>query len=118
MLINIFINPGYKAEVFLYHPCSLPWRWNHWLLPLDHRQIFTRVSGEEKIALYANYILLFLGDTRSSLSAAMDVIIDFGQFSSLNINWDKSMLLPVDIMETPLPIRVPQMEMELIKSST
>lgn len=56
-------------------------------------QGFQRASGVEKIALYANDVLLFLGDTRGSLAEAMDIIIDFGQISCLNINWDKSKLL-------------------------
>lgn len=48
---------------------------------------FKKISGEEKIALYADHVLfLFLGDTQSYLSAAMEAIENFGQISSLNIN--------------------------------
>lgn len=43
-------------------------------------QGFKRTTGEEKIALYADHILLFLGDTQSSLSAAMEVIREFGRY--------------------------------------
>lgn len=59
-------------------------------------QGFQRASGVEKIALYAD-VVLFLGDTQESLVAAMDIITDFGRISGVNINWDKSMLLPVDL---------------------
>lgn len=46
--------------------------------------------GEDKIALYNDDVLLFLGDTDSSLVAAMDIVEEFGWFSGLVINWDES----------------------------
>lgn len=58
---------------------------------------------EEKVALYADDLLLFLRDTQTSLSKAMDIIKDFGHLSGLTINWEKSVLLPVDHLEGPLP---------------
>lgn len=40
-------------------------------------QGFKRRMGEEKVAMYADDILLFLGDTQSSLEAAMKLVQDF-----------------------------------------
>lgn len=73
-------------------------------------QGFKRAIGEEKIALYADDVLLFLVDTQSSLSAAMEVIENVGQISGLRIHLEKSRLLPVDPMEALLPDGIPKME--------
>ncbi|XP_073497707.1 exosome complex component RRP46 isoform X1 [Phyllobates terribilis] len=51
---------------------------------------------EEKIALYADDLLLFLGDPSESLSCAMQIIERFGAISGLKINWSKSVLFKVD----------------------
>lgn len=48
-------------------------------------QGFKRIMGEEKVAMYADDILLFLGDTQSSQEAAMRLVQDFGYFSGLVI---------------------------------
>lgn len=61
-----------------------------------------RRGAEEKISLYADDIL-FLGDANYSLTAAMDIIKIFGWLSRLSINWEKSILLPVDTLEGELP---------------
>lgn len=57
---------------------------------------FSRGSLEDKIALYADDMLLFLEDTSSSLTAAFEAIKLFGTFSGLTINWNKSVLMPID----------------------
>lgn len=68
-------------------------------------QGFKRESGEERIVLYADDILLFLGDIDSFLAVAMNIIADFGYFSGLVINWEKSALMPVDpINFLPAPV--------------
>lgn len=54
---------------------------------------------EERISLYADDMLLYLGDVLTLVPAAMDIIGAFGRWSGLLINWDKSVILPVD----PLP---------------
>lgn len=54
---------------------------------------------EERISLYADDMLLYLGDVSSSIASAMSIIADFGIWSGLSINWDKSVLMPLD----PLP---------------
>lgn len=55
-------------------------------------QGFKREMGEEKLAMYADDVLLFLGDTQSYLGAAMGIVKDFGHVSGLVINWEKSVL--------------------------
>lgn len=56
---------------------------------------FRRGNMEEKIALYADDMLLFLEDASNSLDMAAKVIETFGTYSGLSINWDKSVLMPV-----------------------
>lgn len=58
---------------------------------------------EQKILLYADDILLFLGNANHSLTAAMDIIKRFGVFSGLSISWEESVLLPVHELERELP---------------
>lgn len=65
--------------------------------------------GQGKIILYVDNIL-FLGDTHSSLTAVKNIIKDFGRFSGLDINWGKSVLLPVGPLESPLPSGISQIE--------
>lgn len=60
---------------------------------------FRRGVDEEKISLYVDNVLLFLGYVNQSLTKAMDIIERFGVFSGLSINWKKSVLLPVDARE-------------------
>lgn len=63
------------------------------------------------MALYADDLLLFLDDTRDSLIHAISLITEFGDYSGLWINWDKSALFPVDafspssrVSSTPLVV--------------
>lgn len=51
---------------------------------------------QEKVLLYVDNMLLLLGDTDTSLRAAMSTIADFVKFSGLTTNWSKSDLLPLD----------------------
>lgn len=51
---------------------------------------------QEKILLYADNILLLLGDADISLRTVMSIIMNFSRFSGLTINWSKSALLPLD----------------------
>lgn len=51
---------------------------------------------EDKLALYADDSLLFLGDTSTSLVKLMELIHTFGTFSGFTINLDKSIILPLD----------------------
>lgn len=53
--------------------------------------------------LYADDILLFLGDLKQSLTTATDIIKRFVFFSGLSINLEKSFLLPIDgaVQEVP-----------------
>lgn len=46
--------------------------------------------------LYANDMLLILGDTDVFVRAVVSVITEFGNYSGLIINWSKSTLLPLD----------------------
>lgn len=51
----------------------------------------------EKISLYADDMLLYLEDSGDSLLTALDIIKQFGTYSGLKINWEKSQILPVDL---------------------
>lgn len=66
-------------------------------------------TGEEKIAMYAGDILLFLGDTSKSLLKAMRIVELFGSFTGLEINWEKSELLPIDPISEPIVYEMPQL---------
>lgn len=57
---------------------------------------------EENVILYADDTF-FLRDTMTSLARLMSLICRFGHFSGLDINWVKSMLLPLDPLRAPLP---------------
>lgn len=50
-----------------------------------------RGALKEKIALYADDVLLFPTNIRSSLPATMKYVNEFGKFSGLGINWEKSL---------------------------
>lgn len=51
---------------------------------------------EERISLYADDMLLYLGNMTSSITPVMSIITEFGKWSGLLINWDKSVLMPLD----------------------
>lgn len=53
--------------------------------------------------MYADDSLLYLGDTRGTLLNVMTLIKDFGDLSGFSINWNKSVLLPIDPIIDPLP---------------
>lgn len=71
--------------------------------------------GEKKVAMYADNVLLFLGDTQSSLRAAMGIVKYFGYFSGLVINWEKSVLLPIDPLIEPLSQQVTQIRVSQMR---
>lgn len=59
--------------------------------------------GEDKISLYAEDGLLFLGDTSNSLNSVISLINHFSTFSGFKINWDKSCIMIMDSLEVLLP---------------
>lgn len=71
---------------------------------------FSRKSGEERIALYADDVLLFLGDTEHSLRQAINTVERFGNLTGLVVNLRKSALLPVDTLRNPIMSEIPQLE--------
>lgn len=70
---------------------------------------FQRRTGKDRIALYADDILLFLGDMSNSLLKAMRIVESFGSFTGLEINWEKSELLPIDPISEPTVHAMPQL---------
>lgn len=62
---------------------------------------FRRGEREDKLSLYADDTLIFLGDTAGSLKSVMCLINQFGQYSGFTINWHKSSLLVLDPLEVP-----------------
>lgn len=51
---------------------------------------------EERVALYADDLLLFLNDAGPSLKGALQVLNSFSAVRSLKVNWEKSLLFPID----------------------
>lgn len=51
---------------------------------------------EERVALYADNLLLFLNDAGASLQGALSIMNTFSAFTGLRVNWHKSQFFPVD----------------------
>lgn len=64
---------------------------------------FNRGPVAEKVSLYADDALLYLGDTDKSLTNATQLIQQFGSLSGFTINWSKSVLMPIDDLTVTLP---------------
>uniref|UniRef100_A0A803JPQ3 Reverse transcriptase domain-containing protein n=1 Tax=Xenopus tropicalis TaxID=8364 RepID=A0A803JPQ3_XENTR len=50
----------------------------------------------EKVSLFADDILIYLADPLESLSTMLAVVQEFGKYSGLRVNWDKSQLFSID----------------------
>lgn len=48
------------------------------------------------MSLYADNLLIYVFDPRYSLSKPLYGITEFGQFSGFKVNWDKSIIFPLD----------------------
>lgn len=55
---------------------------------------------EDKLALYADDLLLFLENPGPSLQEALSIIERFGTYSGLTINKSKSVIFPIDEIPT------------------
>lgn len=55
------------------------------------------------VSLNAGDTLLYPGYTTGLLQAVVTRIDDFGKLSGFSINWDKSVLMPLDPLLCPLP---------------
>lgn len=53
-------------------------------------------SIHEKVALYADDLILFLNDPAQSLRETLTILSNFTSCSGLKVNWDKSQILPID----------------------
>lgn len=69
---------------------------------------FHRGTLEDKIYLYVDDVLLYLGKTGESLHIVMRLISDFGAISGFTINWSKSVLMPLDPLTAPFSDRASQ----------
>lgn len=49
---------------------------------------------EEHISLYADDMLLYIGNAHTFVGPVMNIVEEFGKWSGLRINWDKSPMLP------------------------
>lgn len=52
---------------------------------------------EERVALYADDLLLFLNDAGPSLQGALKILDSFLMVTGLKVNWSKSLLFPIDM---------------------
>lgn len=59
-------------------------------------------SINEKLAMYADDLILFLNDPGPSLQAALGILSGFTACSGLKVNLDKSQILPIDTVAQPL----------------
>ncbi|XP_072012556.1 peroxisomal membrane protein PEX14 isoform X1 [Engystomops pustulosus] len=69
----------------------------------------TRGTIIEKVSLYADDTLVYLGDVGPSLESLLSLIERYGGFSGLRVNWDKSALFPlsdVGVHSLPVPVQV------------
>lgn len=57
---------------------------------------FQHGAMNEKIMLYADDMMLFLGDSNHSLTGVMSILSEFAHYSGLTINWSKSPLMMLD----------------------
>lgn len=64
---------------------------------------FIRGPHVDTICLYADDTLIYLGDTDGSMKNVMQLITDFGALLGFKINWNKSVLMPLDPLLHPLP---------------
>lgn len=70
----------------------------------------------EKISMYADDTLLYLADPGHSLHNALQTIEQFGKFSGLKINWEKSQILPIDnFPPTEIQASMPLQRVDRIK---
>lgn len=67
----------------------------------DEIKDFEYKELREKITIYADDMLFFLGDTETSVKKLMEVITTFGLHSGLTINWAKLNLMPLDAEVSP-----------------
>lgn len=73
---------------------------------------FRRCRGEEKIALFADDALVFLGDTYTSVSSVISLIDTYGTFSGFKITWDKSVIMPIDPID-PIQLELPHQDHQM-----
>lgn len=72
------------------------------ILTLDMEPLVILISGlsvgqwEERISLYVDHVLLYLGIATTSLLSALEIGNTFGSFSGIKITWNKSFLFPLD----------------------
>lgn len=56
-----------------------------------------RIVGlEERVALYADYMLLFFNDADPSLQGALNLMNVYFVVTGLKVNWAKYLLLAID----------------------
>lgn len=60
---------------------------------------FRRWGGKDKISLYADDGLIYLGNPGDLLINTMSIIKKLGRYSGFSINWVKSVMLPKDPMK-------------------
>ena len=54
-----------------------------------------KVEGENTIRAFADDVAMVLEDSSTSLQNTVDIYENFGLFSGLNLNWRKTVLIPL-----------------------
>lgn len=84
---------GWTISTLLYllvvKPLAMSLRSNPEICGWCSSSLVEKVDADDRI--------LYLADSGHSLLSALHIIKQFGRFSGLKINWDKSQILPIDI---------------------
>lgn len=69
---------------------------------------------EERISLYADDTSVYLADPQNSLSSLLQEITTFRDYSGFRVNWDKSILFPLD--QAAISLIHPDSRLQVISS--
>ena len=59
------------------------------------RRLQAQVEGENTTRAFADDVAMVMEDSSNSLQNTIDIYKSFGSFSGLNLNWGKTILIPL-----------------------